>query len=127
MQDFEIDDESDELDGIDIDCLLEADELREYLQLLDQDIPTEEQLNDEQIINLLQNEGKSDDNSSDEDIRLVSEKQGVDALKIFINYFEQQDDPEFNVDDLRIFRKYLRIARIREINLKKQSTLDMFF
>jgi hypothetical protein len=76
---------------------------------------------------LLQNEGKSDDNSSDEDIRLVSEKQGVDALKIFINYFEQQDDPEFNVDDLRIFRKYLRIARIREINLKKQSTLDMFF
>jgi hypothetical protein len=103
MQDFEIDDESDELDGIDIDCLLEADELREYLQLLDQDIPTEEQLNDEQIINLLQNEGKSDDNSSDEDIRLVSEKQGVDALKIFINYFEQQDDPEFNVDDLRIF------------------------
>jgi hypothetical protein len=35
MQDFEIDDESDELDGIDIDCLPEADKLREYLQLLD--------------------------------------------------------------------------------------------
>jgi hypothetical protein len=103
MQDFEIDDESDELDGIDIDCLPEANELRGYLQLLDQDIPTKKQLNDEQIINLLQNEGESDDNSSDEDIQLVSEKQGVDALKIFINYFEQQDDPEFNVDDLRIF------------------------
>ncbi|CAB4441110.1 unnamed protein product [Rhizophagus irregularis] len=55
MQDFEID-ESDELDGINIDCLPEVDELREYLQMLDQDIPTEEQLNDEQIINLLQNE-----------------------------------------------------------------------
>ncbi|EXX65522.1 hypothetical protein RirG_132350 [Rhizophagus irregularis DAOM 197198w] len=95
--------------------------------MLDQDIPTEEQLNDEQIINLLQNENdESDDDDSDEEILLVSEKQGVDALKIFINYFEQQNDPEFNIDDLRIFRKYLRIARIKEINSKKQSTLDMF-
>ncbi|CAB4384522.1 unnamed protein product [Rhizophagus irregularis] len=95
MQDFEID-ESDELDGINIDCLPENE-------------------NDE-----------SDDDDSDEEILLVSEKQGVDALKIFINYFEQQNDPEFNIDDLRIFRKYLRIARIKEINSKKQSTLDMF-
>jgi hypothetical protein len=68
MQDFEIDDESNELDGINIDCLPKTNELQEYLQLLDQDIPTEEQLNDEQIINLLQNEGESDNNSSDEDI-----------------------------------------------------------
>ncbi|CAB4477464.1 unnamed protein product [Rhizophagus irregularis] len=95
MQDFEID-ESDELDGINIDCLPENE-------------------NDE-----------SDDDDSDEEILLVSEKQEVDALKIFINYFEQQNDPEFNIDDLRIFRKYLRIARIKEINSKKQSTLDMF-
>ena len=127
MQDFEIDDELDELDGINIDCLPEVDELREYLQILDQDILTKEQFNDEQIINLLQNEDESDDDSSDEDVLLVSEKQGVDALKIFINYFEQQDDPEFNVDDLRIFRKYLSISRIKEINSKKQSTIDMFF
>lgn len=47
MQDFEIDDELDELDGINIDCLPKVDELREYLQILDQDILTEEQLNDE--------------------------------------------------------------------------------
>ncbi|CAB5358617.1 unnamed protein product [Rhizophagus irregularis] len=104
MQDFEID-ESDELDGINIDCLPEVDKLREYLQMFDQDIPTEEQLNDEQIINLLQNENdESDDDDSDEEILLVSEKQGVDALKIFINYFEQQNDPEFNIDDLRFFK-----------------------
>ncbi|CAB4485399.1 unnamed protein product [Rhizophagus irregularis] len=122
MQDFEIDNESDELDGINIGCLPEVDELREYLRILCQDIPTVEQLNDEQIINLLQNEDESDDDSSDEDVLLVSEKQ-VDALKIFINYFEQQ---EFNVDNLRIFQKYLRMARIREINLKKQSTLYVF-
>ncbi|PKC12736.1 hypothetical protein RhiirA5_372848 [Rhizophagus irregularis] len=122
MQDFEIDNESDELDGINIGCLPEVDELREYLRILCQDIPTVEQLNDEQIINLLQNEDESDDDSSDEDVLLVSEKQ-VDALKIFINYFEQQ---EFNVDNLRIFQKYLRMARIREINFKKQSTLYVF-
>ncbi|EXX57752.1 hypothetical protein RIR_jg11274.t1 [Rhizophagus irregularis DAOM 181602=DAOM 197198] len=90
MQDFEIDNESDELDGINIGCLPEVDELREYLRILCQDIPTVEQPNDEQIINLLQNEDESDDDSSDEDVLLVSEKQ-VDALKIFINYFEQQE------------------------------------
>ncbi|CAB4382236.1 unnamed protein product [Rhizophagus irregularis] len=102
MQDFEIDNESDELDGINIGCLPEVDELREYLRILCQDIPTVEQLNDEQIINLLQNEDESDDDSSDE------------------------DQQEFNVDNLRIFQKYLRMARIREINLKKQSTLYVF-
>ncbi|CAB5372516.1 unnamed protein product [Rhizophagus irregularis] len=68
MQDFEIDNESDELDGINIGCLPEVDELREYLRILCQDIPTVEQLNDEQIINLLQNEDESDDDSSDEDV-----------------------------------------------------------
>ena len=46
--------------------------------------------------------------------------------KNFINYFEQQDDWNFNVDDLKIFRKYLHLIRIKQVNLKRQGTLDTF-
>ena len=45
---------------------------------------------------------------------------------MFINYFEQQDDDDFNIDDLCIFWKYLRVAKNKEFNSKTQSTLDGF-
>jgi len=127
MQDLELD-ESDELDEIDIDVLPEADNLRNYLQMIDQDIPTEEHLTDEQIINLLQDEGnKSESESEDEEVLIVSEKEGIEAFKTIINYFEQQNNPAFNIDDLHIFRKYLRIIKAKVFNSKQQTTLDNFF
>ncbi|EXX65839.1 hypothetical protein RirG_129510 [Rhizophagus irregularis DAOM 197198w] len=100
--------------------------------MLDHEIPTEKNLTDEEIVNLVQFEkegGNLNDEEEDEDdeIPLVSVKKAVSGLKIFINYFEQQDNSEFNIDDLRVFRKYLRIARTQEFNSKRQSTLDMFF
>jgi len=127
MQDLELD-ESDELDEIDIDVLPEADNLRNYLQMIDQDIPTEEHLTDEQIINLLQDEGnKSESESEDEEVLIVSEKEGIEAFKTIINYFEQQNNLAFNIDDLHIFRKYLRIIKAKVFNSKQQTTLDNFF
>src|SRR3954452_4546425 len=98
--------------------------------MLDHDIPIEEHLIDQQIISLLQNEGNENENEgdiSDEEALVVLEKKGVKTLKTFINYFEQQNDPDFNIDDLWIFRKYLRIIKIREFNSKNQTTLDIFF
>ncbi|CAG8717971.1 21660_t:CDS:2 [Rhizophagus irregularis] len=86
------------------DNLPNSDDIIKYFQMLDHEIPTEKNLTDEEIVNL-----------------------AVSGLKIFINYFEQQDNSEFNIDDLRVFRKYLRIARTQEFNSKRQSTLDMFF
>ena len=108
----------------------EDDNLQEYLRIFDQEIPTEEYLTEDQIVNLVQSEEKeneSDTDTSDEEIPPVSAKDGVNALKTFINYFEQQDDDEFNIDDLRMFRKYLQVAKTKEFNSKTQSTLDMFF
>jgi len=100
--------------------------------MLDHEIPTEENLTDEEIVNLVQFEKEGgnlndDDEDEDDEIPLVSVKKAVSGLKLFINYFEQQDNSEFNIDDLRVFRKYLRIARTQEFNSKGQSTLDMFF
>ena len=103
----------------------------EYFQMIDHDILTEEFLTEEQIINMIQSEKnqdieEDDDEDEDEAIELVSEKKAIDALEILINYFEQQTNSEFNTDDLRIFRKYLRVIRVKEIDSKKQSTLDLF-
>lgn len=129
MQDFELDDEMDESDEINIDFLPEADDLQNYLQLLDHDIPTEECLTDEQIINLLQDEGDESENESDSDEEaiVISDNEGIDAFKTIINYFEQQNDPAFSINDLHIFRKYLRIIKAKVFNSKRQTTLDNFF
>ena len=63
----------------------------------------------------------------DDERPLVSIKKAVNGLKTFISFFEQQNDLEFDVNDLHILRKYLRVVRVKEINTRKQSTLDLFF
>ena len=109
--------------------LPEAVRIQEYLEQFDISIPTEENLSDEQIINLVQleeNEDK-DENSSDEEIPLITAKQAINGLEIFIKYFEQQNDNlRFNISELHIFQKYLYITKVVEINSKKQSTIDNF-
>ena len=70
---------------------------------------------------------KESDDDEDEKIPSVSVKKAVDGLEAFVSFFEQQNDSEFNFDDLRIFRKYLRMVRVKEVNSKKQSMLDLFF
>ncbi|CAB4481133.1 unnamed protein product [Rhizophagus irregularis] len=134
--DIDEDDLESDLDGDDIEDFLDnlpnSDDIIEYFQMLDHEIPTEENLTDEEIVNLVQFEKEGgnlndDDDDEDDEIPLVSVKKAVSGLKLFINYFEQQDNSEFNIDDLRVFRKYLRIARTQEFNSKGQSTLDMFF
>lgn len=122
-----------ELNDIDdfFDYLEEIDDIKEYFRIIDEDILTEENLSDDQIINLVQNEdeeiNRSDDDISDEEIPLISTKKGIEGLKTFIDYFEQQNNPEFNLKDLSIFRKYLRIIKTKEFNSRNQSTLDGFF
>ncbi|CAB4475246.1 unnamed protein product [Rhizophagus irregularis] len=118
--DVDEDDLESDLDDEDIEDYLDnlpnSDDIIEYFQMLDHEIPTEENLTDKEIVNLVQFKkegGNLNDEEEDEDdeIPLVSVKKAVSGLKIFINYFEQQDNSEFNIDDLRVFRKYLQIAR----------------
>ena len=46
---------------------------------------------------------KSNDDISNEEISLISIKKGIEGLKTFISYFEQQNNSEFNLKDLNIF------------------------
>ncbi|CAB5393057.1 unnamed protein product [Rhizophagus irregularis] len=123
--------DDDELENLLINLPEETADVLEYFQLLDREIPTEEHLTEEQIIDMVRNEEnqveESEDDDENEEIPLISVKKAINGLETFVNYFEQQEDSEFNIGDLRIFRKYLRVIRVREINAKKQSTLDGFF
>src|SRR6266498_1629535 len=104
----EVDDDF-ELDNINnlFDYLDEVDSIKDYLKIIDNNVLTEENLNDDQIINLVQNENeeinRSDDDDSDEEIPLILIKNGMEGLKIFIDYFEQQNDLTFDLKDLSIF------------------------
>ena len=129
--DYEEDDadiqEEDEIEFL-LDSLSEAEEeVREYFQTLDEDIPTEKTLTEEQIVNMMLTDEKEESDSEEDEISPVPVKKAIDRLKTFINYFEQQDNFKYNIDDLRLFRKYLQVARVEEFNSKKQSTLDMYY
>ncbi|CAG8805664.1 26665_t:CDS:2, partial [Gigaspora margarita] len=70
---------------------------------------TEEFLDDEQIVELATQSVKFDSSSSDEELVLISYKEGLEALTTFINYFGQQTDAEFKVEDLKTLKKYNNI------------------
>jgi len=111
-----------------LDNLPEAVKVQEYLEQLDSLVPTEEYLSDEQIVNLVQFEMEDEDeDTSDEEIPLVTPKQAINGLETFIKFFEQQDDnSKFNTNELHFFRKYLHITKVITIESKRQCTLDDF-
>jgi len=90
--DYEEDDaDIQEEDKIEIlfDSLSEVEEeVREYFQILDQDIPTEKTLTEEQIVNMMLTNKKEESDSEEDEISSVSVKKAIDGLKTFINYFE---------------------------------------
>lgn len=122
MQNFKPDSDITEIKDL-FDNLPETDNVRNYFQILDHEIPAEENLIEEQIVNLVQLENKEeseDDDDLDNEIPSISIKEAVySGLETFI--------PEFDVNNLRIFQKYLKVSKVQEFNSKKQSTLDMFF
>ncbi len=100
--------------------------MRKYFQTLDQDIPIKKTLTEEQIVNMILTDKKEKSNSEEDEISPVLVKKAIDRLKTFINYFEQQDNFKYNINDLQLFQKYLQIVRVEKFNSKKQSTLDMY-
>ncbi|CAG8567063.1 4260_t:CDS:10 [Diversispora eburnea] len=88
-----------------LENLLEKNNTQDYFQLVNDNITTEENLTEEQIINLIQSEeNKEKSNSDDKEISPVLIKDVVNGLKTFIKYFEQQNDnSEFNINNLKIF------------------------
>jgi len=107
-----------------------ADALDNYFHELEEEIPTEELLDDDDIIKLVQDEmcnNKINENDSEEKQMQVSMSDALKSIQTWINFFEQQKTDEFNIEDIHIFKKYLKITRSLELQAKKQVPITQFF
>ncbi|CAG8644452.1 11812_t:CDS:1, partial [Cetraspora pellucida] len=94
-------------------------------------ISTEDILDEEQIISIVLDEQQKfeESDTSDTDVLLpeISVLEGLDGLKKFISFFEQQESCDFNVEDLKVFRKYLPLMKRKHIDSLKQKSITKFF
>ncbi|CAG8705401.1 10953_t:CDS:2, partial [Cetraspora pellucida] len=106
-----------------------ADNLFKYLDSLNTTILTEEDLTDDQIVQLVLKEEKdhSESDNSEFETLLISVKKVYDALKTWIEFFEQQNHNNFDVKDLKIFYKYSNITHHIYEGSKKQTKIQTFF
>src|SRR6266540_30557 len=95
-----------------------------------EEISTEDLLNDNEIIKLIQ-EGVDDDENNDSkenfnELLSVSFVDTIKSLQNWIIFFEQQTTNEFKTEDLDIFKKYLNIVRQLELQVRKQTSITDF-
>ncbi|CAG8652735.1 12499_t:CDS:1, partial [Dentiscutata heterogama] len=100
--------------------------LNEFFYSLDEEIPTEDILNENDIIDLIQNEmrNKDDDpnhsDDSEEEPELISLSDARKSLYTWITFCEQQQTDEFKIEDINMFKKHLKIIKRLEFQAKKQ-------
>ncbi|CAG8760952.1 25617_t:CDS:1 [Gigaspora margarita] len=107
--------------------------LNDYFCSLDKEIPTENILNENNIIKLIQNEIRSNEDSSNYSDDFEKEPEFVllnnasKSLHTWVAFFDQQKSNEFKKKDIYIFKKYLKIVKKLEFQAKKQVTITDFF
>ncbi|CAG8708650.1 19685_t:CDS:1, partial [Dentiscutata erythropus] len=67
---------------------------------------------------------KSDTDKKPPEIPII---EGLNGLEKFISFVKQQESCDFNVEDLKIFRKYLSFIRRKYIESMKQKPITDFF
>jgi len=91
---------------------------------LEEEILTEDVLNENDIIKLIQEEMNEENNNSDDsedELVLVSLDNATKSLQTWVTFFEQQEMDEFKKEDVRVFKKYLKMQT------KKQVQITNFF
>ena len=105
--------------------------MNKYLETIDLTILTEQALTDIEIICLVLDEEcnkvELDDSESGNESLAITIKEGFNRLKTWIQYFEEQNDKEFNMEEMHIFRKYMDIMQWKLVESKKQKTITSFF
>ena len=97
---------------------------------LKEEILTEDVLNENDIIKLIQeemNEEKDNSDDSEDDLVLVSLDDAINSLQTWVTFFEQQEMDEFKNEDVRVFKKYLKTVHELKIQAKKQVQITNFF
>ncbi|GES83583.1 tigger transposable element-derived protein 6-like [Rhizophagus clarus] len=89
------------------------EEINQYLEMIDLIIPTEQPLTDAEIIQLILEEEneKAELNDDDNEQPAISIQEGFNCLKTWVRYFEEQDSEEFDMKEIKIFRKYMGIMQ----------------
>ena len=73
-------------------------------------------------------EDEDDSDESREEDPCVQVKDARLALETVIRYFEQQSDSTvFEFNDLRMFRKYLNLLSLKELEAKCQQKIESYF
>jgi len=106
-----------------------ADALNDFCDLKEE-ILTEDVLNENDIIKLIQeemNEEKDNSDDSEDDLVLVSLDDAINSLQTWVTFFEQQEMDEFKNEDVRVFKKYLKTVHELKIQAKKQVQITNFF
>ena len=104
-----------------------ANALNNFFQDLEE-IPTEDILNENDIIRLVQEESHDENSDSEEEDTLVSPGDALKSLETWISFFEQQYYDEFCVEDLELFKRYFKIIkRLEQQSRKPASIMDYFF
>ena len=97
---------------------------------IDEATSIEEALTDRQIIGIVQQEERDqieDPNASDEEPPNISIQQAYNASQTWLAFFEQQESSDFNMDYIKIFKKYSRIMNKPLVNSKSQSSIASYF
>ena len=122
----DIDQMIEKLDMNDPSASLLSNTLNSFFQDLEE-IPTEEILNENDIIRLVQEESCDTNSDSEEEEILVPSSEALKSLQIWISFFEQQYIDEFHVEDLNLFKKYFKIVKRLEQQSRKQASIMDFF
>ncbi|CAG8545892.1 4356_t:CDS:2 [Dentiscutata heterogama] len=91
-----------------------ANALNDFFYSLNEDIPTENILNDNDIINLIQaemcNENDSSNHSDDseEELEFVLLSDASKSLHMWVTFFEQQQSDEFKKEDIKFLKTILK-------------------
>ncbi|CAG8722956.1 5514_t:CDS:1, partial [Cetraspora pellucida] len=110
-----------------------ADTLNDFFYSLNKEIPTEDILTENDIINLIQSKmrSKNDDPNhsydSKEEPEVVSLNDASKLLHTWVTLFEQQQLDEFKKENIYIFKKYLKIVKRLKFQAKKQVAITDFF
>ncbi|GET00209.1 hypothetical protein GLOIN_2v1472481 [Rhizophagus clarus] len=105
-------------------------EINQYLEMIDLTIPTEQPLTDAEIIQLIleeENENPEINDDDKEEHLVISMQEGFNSLKTWVQYFEEQESEEFDMKEIKIFRKYMGVMHRKLFESKTQKNIMSFF
>ncbi|CAG8448436.1 304_t:CDS:2 [Scutellospora calospora] len=131
--DEELNSEEEKLENLTSNSLDPATEreINNFNNLNNSQILTEDTLDEMQIVNIVlyeqQEYEESDTSDTNDEPSEVFVVEGLDGLKKFVSFFEQQKSDDFNVEDLKVFRKYVSLIGRKYTKSMNQKSISDFF